>query len=611
MKLSPWRVLLVLIDVACVAVAMLVSAVLLNDGQIAPLWHKLRLCALLTVALVPLCHGLVGLYSRIWEYASVSAAVAIVTGVTGTVALSYTLCRLLGINLPLALWYTTWLTSVAIVGGTRLAWRMIRPVLRRSDDTEQHRILIYGAGPEGTILPVALTRLYDNSYYVVGYLDDNSRKRGLIIGNARVLGTLEDLPHVVSKYRVEEVVITIPLSERDRLRSIFDRCSQAGVRARTLPPILEAIEDSYIAPREVLAEDLLEREWSPAEVRLEADYLADRTVLVTGAGGSIGSELCRQLCRYPIRRLLLLGRGENRIHWIYLYLRNRFPELEIIPIIQNVTTESGMRQVFAQYRPAVVFHAAAHKHVYLMEAAPIEAVRNNVGGTRLMADLAEEYKVERFVFISTDKAVAPSSVMGATKRVGELLLTSRPYQGTEFVCVRFGNVLGSEGSVLEIFRRQWRRREPLTVTDARATRYFMSIPEACFLVLQAGSLGRHGQIFLLDMGEAVSVLKLAQEFILLHGGNPFDPAAIRLTGLTHGEKLHEALTYADEDLLATADDRIMQVASHSQRPQYEPLRQQIEHLEAEAAAEAEAEVCLGLNAITHSTLAPCVRAAAV
>ncbi|MEI6503714.1 MAG: nucleoside-diphosphate sugar epimerase/dehydratase, partial [Armatimonadota bacterium] len=535
---------------------------------------------ILTALLVPLCHYLAGLYNRIWEYASAGAVVSIVAGVSITLLASYAACLAMGIALPGILWYVTWLTSILLVGGTRLGWRMVRPMLMKSSEGAPKRVLIYGTGPDGCALPRTLDRLYGNSCYTVGYLDENPGRRGLIIGTAKVLGTLSDLPRVVSRHKVNEVVITTALSDRDKTRAIYDACSKAGVRARSLPPLLEMIEDQHLSSREVLAEDLLDRACPVPGVDLPDNYLAGKTVLVTGAGGSIGSELCRQICQYRPARLLLLGRGENRIHWIYLYLKRRFPEIEIVPIIQNITVENGVRRVFERYRPQVVFHTAAHKHVYLMEREPVEAVRNNVVGTRILAEAAEEFGVERFVAISTDKAVAPSGVMGATKRVGELLLTTRPRCGTDFICVRFGNVLGSEGSVLEIFKRQWQRREPLTVTDPEATRFFMTIPEACLLVLQAGSLGSHGQIFLLDMGRAISIMKLAQEFILLQGGNPYDPEAIRLTGLRHGEKLHEELTYAEEELLPTADERILQVGGNGHHLSPEAVARHIDRLEA-------------------------------
>ena len=604
MRVSLWRMLLALIDMASVCVAMVVAAVLLYDGQFGDLWHILRVAVVVTAMLVPLCHYLAGLYSRIWEYASAGAVVAIVAGVSGTLLASYALCQAVGAGLPVILWYVTWLTSILLVGSTRLGWRMVRPMLTKDSGQAPKRVLIYGTGPDGCSLPRTLGRLYGNSCHTVGYLDEDPGRRGLIIGTAKVLGTLEDLSRVVSRHRVDEVVITTALSDRDKTRAIYDACTKAGVRARSLPPLLEMIEDQRLASREVLAEDLLCRECPVPGVELQDDQLAGKTILVTGAGGSIGSELCRQICQYHPARLLLLGRGENRIHWIYLYLKNRFPKVEIVPIIQNITVESSVRRVFERYRPQVVFHTAAHKHVYLMEGEPVEAVRNNVIGTRILAEAAEEFGVERFVSISTDKAVAPGGIMGATKRVGELLLTTRPRCGTDFICVRFGNVLGSEGSVLEIFKRQWQRREPLTITDPEATRFFMTIPEACLLVLQAGALGSHGQIFLLDMGRAISIMKLAQEFILLQGGNPYDPEAIRLTGLRHGEKLHEELTYAEEELLPTADERILQVSSNGHQLSPEVIARHIDRLEAYVAVENEEAICDGLNALTGSGVHP-------
>lgn len=586
---------------------MVLGTVLLYGGEVpVAVWHALEPSLLITIALLVASNFLAGLYNRIWEYATAETAVAIGIGVTAAVAGGMVVSRAVNLpdSLPIAVWYVTWLTCLVTIGGIRFAWRMLRPRLGKAGAPAAKRILIYGAGEQGSLLTRALTHMNDNSYHVVGYVDDDPDKMGVIIGKVRVLGNGHDVPHLVARHRVDEVIITVPSATREKIREIYQVCTEAGVKAKALPSFLEIMEGASLAPREVSVEDLLGRELSLSSIKLHEDYIAGKTVLVTGAGGSIGSELCRQICRYGPRRLLLLGRGENRIHWAYLHLKQRYPDVEFVTIIQNITVESGMRRVFATYRPDLVFHTAAHKHVYLMERAPVEAVRNNVIGTRILARLAEEYGVERFTAISTDKAVAPTAVMGATKRVGELLLTTRPYLGTRFICVRFGNVLGSEGSVLEIFKRQRQRGEPLTVTDPQATRYFMSIPEACFLVLQSGAIGTHGNIFLLDMGEAISILKLAQDFILMHGGNPHEEGAIKITGLRHGEKMHETLTYSQEELLPTADEHILQVAGGCPQESIEHLRDQIAGLERCVENEDEEGVCAILNAITGSCVTP-------
>jgi len=580
--MTPWRVLLALIDGAIVAVALLLTTVLHYRGQI-PTDLSPHLIPLVLVGALALfvANYILGLYNRVWAYASVETGVAVGVAVTAAIAGTYAAAILLSAPLPLSVWYATWLTCLVLVGGIRMAWRLIRPLLARNHRDgalSLRRVLVYGAGSAGCMLPRALDGLNGHTYQLVGYVDDDPAKRGVIIGHHRVLGSGRELAKLVRKYRIDEVVIAIPSASRERMREIYLACREANVTAKAMPPFLELLEGRSFAPREVRVEDLLGRDLAVKSIELHEDYLRDQVILVTGAGGSIGSELCRQICRYGPRQLLLLGRGENRIHWAYLSLRQRYPEIDFVPLIHSVTSAPALRQVFATYQPSVVFHAAAHKHVYLMERVPAEAAYNNIEGTMNVADLAEEFGVRRFVFISTDKAVAPTSVMGATKRVCELMLTARPHRGTCFVCVRFGNVLGSEGSVLEIFRRQWARREPLTVTHREATRYFMTIPEACFLVLQAGAIGEHAGIYLLDMGQPVSIMKLAEDFILLSGGNPHDLDAIKITGLQPGEKLHESLTSYDEKLLQTEDPYIFQVDTRNVQFTPEYLDRQLDAL---------------------------------
>jgi FlaA1/EpsC-like NDP-sugar epimerase len=541
---------------------MLLATTMVYSGTIPiTLWERLEYAIAMTVLLVIVANALTGLYNRVWQFASASTALVVLLSLSAALVLSSGLLMFWEIQLPLSVWYITWLTSMLTIGGSRYAWRMIRPHLQHRNGNGSRRVLIYGAGSEGMVIAQALANMPEGGFHIAGYIDDNPLKRGTVIGLAKVLGDGSELAELVQRHHIDEVIITIPSATRDQIKRIYMICREANVKAQALPPLLELLEDSQAAPHDVSVEDLLGRELSLVSIELYRDYISGKTILVTGAGGSIGSELCRQICRYGPRKLLLVGRGENRLHWIYLYLSQRYPNLEILPIVQSITETDSLREIFAEHQPEIVFHTAAHKHVYLMEKAPVEAVRNNVLGTARLADLAEEFRVERFIFISSDKAVAPSSVMGATKRVGELLLTLRPARGTQFICVRFGNVLGSEGSVLEIFKRQWARREPLTVTHPEATRYFMSIPEACFLVLQAGALGKNGNIFLLDMGEPINIRKLAEDFILLNGGNPHEPGVIVYNGLKTGEKLHEKLACHNEQLLATDDEHIFRVGS--------------------------------------------------
>jgi len=460
-------------------------------------------------------------------------------------------------------------------------YRLESQKLHRSEDGDAKvkRVLIYGAGAFGSSVAQMFGRLNYHNYKVVGFIDNDPRKCGVYIRGLRVLGNGAQLKEVVAKHQIDEVIVAITNIKKETLHGIFLQCREAGVQTKIMPSLLEIMQDRPHLPRDINVEDLLGRDISVTSIDLHKSYIRDKTVLVTGAGGSIGSELSRQICNYKPKHLILLGRGENRIHWIYLQLKDRHPDIDITPSVENITVRSAMESVFDTHRPDIVFHTAAHKHVYLMEYVPAEAVRNNILGTQLLAEVAERYNVERFVFVSTDKAVEPNSVMGATKRVCELMLAQRPYVGTSHVCVRFGNVLGSDGSVLEIFKRQWHSGLPLTITDPEATRYFMSIAESSFLVLQAGALGNHSDTFVLNMGTPVSIKRLAEEFIILNGGNPHDKDATKVIGLYPGEKLHEGLTYHHEELLPTEDENIMRVESAERAPSLDQLEEYLRELQ--------------------------------
>ena len=616
MKCSPWRLMLGVFDAVLTAAAVFVGVTLFNNGAIPPsMWESLQIILPLTMATVVICNVLFGLYNRVWKYAGIETAVAIGASTTLALLAAAFLGKWVGSPLPAVVWCNTWLFSLVAMSGSRFFWRLWRPAIEALTNAQARngngngngngqRVLLYGAGERGCSLLQMMRHQPNPDYCIVGFIDDDPTKHSAYIGGYRVLGTGEELASLVEQHHVDEVVITIADVSKSRLQEILLLCRAARVRATVMPSLLELMDGHRLRPRAINVEDLLGRETSVTDVALHRNYLEGKTVLITGAGGSIGAELSRQICRYNPKHLILLGRGENRIHWIYLQLQARYPDLPITPLIHNITVTHSMESVFARYQPEIVFHAAAHKHVYLMETVPAEAVRNNVIGTRDLARLACEYGVEKFIFISTDKAVAPSSVMGATKRACELLLITRPCAKTEYICVRFGNVLGSEGSVLEIFKRQWQNGEPLTVTHEEATRYFMSIPEASFLVMQAGALGTHGEVFLLDMGNPVKIKQLAEEFIALHGGNPYDPNAIKLTGLREGEKLHEALVYDNEELLPTANSHVMRISDPSGQLTHEVVEEYLQALAQAVRADDDAEALRVLAEFTGGHLRP-------
>jgi FlaA1/EpsC-like NDP-sugar epimerase len=416
---------------------------------------------------------------------------------------------------------------------------------KRAIDGEMFPVLLIGAGEAGVIVARELANRPDLGLKPIGFIDDDAMKVGTSIGGLNVLGQTKKLKEIAAKKRVQRALITIANAPGQKIRRITELCRDAGLETKIIPGIYEIVGDKVNLSRirEVAIEDLLGRE----PVRLDEDIVGStirsRVVLITGAGGSIGSELCRQVARFGPSRLVLVERFENALFEVHRELAAAFPHVPMEPRIADVTDVARMTQVFAESKPELVFHAAAHKHVPMMEWNAGEAVKNNIGGTRAVAELAHEFGVERFVLVSTDKAVNPTSVMGATKRVAEIYLQALSQRSeTRFVTVRFGNVLGSAGSVVPIFREQIAKGGPITVTHPEMTRYFMTIPEASQLVLQAGAMGSGGEIFILDMGEPVKIVDLARDLITLSGLRPNEDIEIRFSGVRPGEKLFEELS---------------------------------------------------------------------
>jgi FlaA1/EpsC-like NDP-sugar epimerase len=441
-------------------------------------------------------------------------------------------------------------TVLAFVGlvGARASWRLrseVQDRKKRAAEGVRHRVLLIGAGEAGVMVAREIANRPDLGLHPVGFLDDNSFKIGTSIAGLPVLGTTQMIAEVAERKRAKRALITIANASGQQIRRISEACRNAGLDTKIIPGIYEIVGEKVNLSRirEIAIEDLLRREPVQLDENMIAGTIRSRVVLVTGAGGSIGSELCRQVCRFGPERLVLVERFENSLFEIHRELAQEFPHVPIEPRVADVTDAARMEQVFEAAKPALVFHAAAHKHVPMMEWNPGEGVKNNIGGTRVVADLSDRFGVERFVLISTDKAVNPSSVMGATKRVAEIYVHALSQRSsTRFVTVRFGNVLGSAGSVIPIFREQIARGGPVTVTHPDMTRYFMTIPEASQLVLQAGAMGDGGEIFILDMGEPVRIVDLAHDLISLSGLRPNDDIEIRFSGIRPGEKLAEELS---------------------------------------------------------------------
>jgi FlaA1/EpsC-like NDP-sugar epimerase len=470
-----------------------------------------------------------------------------------------------GIRLPRSIFVLDFLLALALLTGARLAARTIfeRPsvggLVARGKE-----VVIVGAGDAGQLVIRELQRNRALGYTPIGIVDDDTRKRNLRVHGVRVLGTTAELAHVLRDNRPDELLIAIPSADGEVRRRVVETARDEGIPVKTLPGLYELISgDSNLAAqiRPVQVEDVLGRAQVEVDLKEVAAYLGGQTVLVTGAGGSIGSELCRQIARARPARLVLVENGETALFEIERELLDDRGFSAAIPVLADICNRSKMRQVFERYQPTVVFHAAAYKHVPLMEANPLESVRNNALATKAIADVAVEFGADRFVLVSTDKAVNPKTVMGQSKALCEWIVEAygSRHVSTRFVAVRFGNVLGSSGSVIPIFRRQIAKGGPVTVTHPDMTRYFMTIPEAASLVVQAGAIGGEGEIFVLDMGEPVRILDLARNMIRLSGKEPDRDVPIEFVGARPGEKLHEELWGADEEVRPTSHPKIQRV----------------------------------------------------
>ncbi len=452
-----------------------------------------------------------------------------------------------------------WACTIALASGVRIAVRLYHEEMRQLPGGRLTRLMILGAGDAGDIAIREIQRMRTTEYEIVGLLDDEPSKHGATMLGYKVLGGTDRIKELCEKYQVDEVLIAIPSATPKFIREIVERCQGTKVKFRTLPPLQDLISGRLKVSqiREVEINDLLGREPAKLDTESISEYIKNKVVLITGAGGSIGSEMCRQIGNYAPKKLVLVEQAENPLFFIERELRRTFKNLEIVAYICDIFDRDRIAQIFESEKPAAVFHAAAHKHVPLMEGNPAEAIKNNVFGTKNCADAAQNSNCQKFVMISTDKAVNPTSVMGCSKRVAELYIQSisRP-GGTQFVTVRFGNVLGSNGSVVPIFKEQIRKGGPVTVTHPEMRRYFMTIPEAAQLVMQAAAIGKGGEIFLLDMGEPVKIVDLARDLITLSGFTPGEDIEIAFSGVRPGEKLFEELALKGEDMTPTAHKKI-------------------------------------------------------
>ncbi len=517
-----------------------------------------------------------GLYAHYWIFAGFGEALTILVAIMAGELLQTLLIvgfhpLIGGPTLPRSIPFMDCFFSLLIFAAPRFGVRWLYQRRNRHPAAGVRRVLIAGAGQAGTQVARELLSNPSLGLYPVGFVADDPTKQKLLIHGVKVLGELGDIPALVPVHQVQQVLIAIPSAPPHVIRHIVELCREAKVEPRILPGLSELVSGRVEVQRfrKVELEDLLKRDPIRTDISQVQALLCGKRVLVTGAGGSIGSELCRQIARCAPEELILLGHGENSIFTIYTELQRDFPALSISKVIADIRDEARLRRVFDRYTPQIVFHAAAHKHVPLMEENPEEAVTNNVLGTKNLLTLAEQDGVTHFVMISTDKAVNPTSVMGATKRVAELLVQQTALRtGRCFVAVRFGNVLGSRGSVVPLFQEQIARGGPITVTHPDITRFFMTIPEAVQLVLQAAALGHGGEVFVLDMGQPVRVLDMARDLIRLAGLQEGRDIEIRFTGLRPGEKLYEELFLPGETYHPTAHTKIFVCDGHPPAPQH-------------------------------------------
>lgn len=513
-----------------------------------------------------------GLYRGMWRYTSLEdlwrLMAASLTAQVLVIALVGYWFRFQGY--PRSVFFLDWILTVVLTAGYRIGIRSYysgqwaafdwKNLFSLSRSKQGQPVLIVGAGKAGERVSREILER-PTAYRLVGFVDDAPGKQNRLLHNVPVLGRIEDLPELCVHYQVGLVVVAIPSAMGDQMKRIVELCKQAQVEFKILPGLSELIDGrvSIKKLRDVDYGDLLPRKEVHLDLPGIATYLQDKVVLVTGAGGSIGSQLCRQLTRFAPGELLLLDSSEANLYGIEMELRHELGTANILPILGRCQDQRLLSKVFGDHRPQVIFHAAAYKHVPMLELNPWEAVTNNILGTQVLLETAVKYKSERFVLVSTDKAVRPTNVMGASKRVTELLMLKYAGQGMRLMAVRFGNVLGSSGSVIPLFRRQIEKGGPVTVTHPEVTRYFMTIEEAAQLILQAGSMGQNAEIFILKMGTPVRIADMAQDLIRLSGKEPGKDIQIVFTGLRPGEKLYEELITQGEGIVQTIHDQIMVV----------------------------------------------------
>ncbi len=558
------RIILIVYDIIAVVAASLLALFIRFEGRYIEIPREyisrsLQYIPVIIVITLIIFYGF-RLYSSLWTYAGAPELINITFASALSSIVQMMVMVFFDVRMPRSYYILYGVSLWILVFLSRFSYRGIRTLVKRQASGENtSRVLLVGAGAAGNMLVKEIRNSNYVRKQVVCIVDDDKSKEGNYLHGVKVLGNRQNIPELVKRYRIDEIIIAMPSAPAKEIKEILDVCKETGCELKRLPGVYQLVngEVGISKLKEVDVNDLLGREPVKVDLSTILNYVSGKTVLVTGGGGSIGSEICRQVAEHHPKMLVLVDIYENTTYDIQNELKNKYPELNLVVLIASVRNTKRMDMIFETYRPDIVYHAAAHKHVPLMEDSPNEAVKNNVLGTWKVVQAADKWKVKRFVMISTDKAVNPTNIMGATKRICEMIIqTYNTRSRTEFVAVRFGNVLGSNGSVIPLFKKQIEQGGPVTVTHPDIIRYFMTIPEAVSLVLQAGAYAKGGEIFVLDMGEPVKIADLARNLILLSGHKPDEDIQIVYTGLRPGEKLYEEMLMHEEGLQETENKLI-------------------------------------------------------
>jgi len=576
------RPLIVLLHLCLIVIAYFAAFYLRFEFKLLPKDFKVMLRTLpLLIIIKLLFFYFFGLFAGLWRYVSIiDLWNVILANFLSSVAFCLSVFFYFTfVGYPRSVFIIDFILCTAFVSSVRFFTRLIRERFRESLTVKRKNVLIVGAGQAG----IAVLRECQNNpltgLNVIGFIDDDPAKKRLSLFGIKIFGSRENIPDAVEKYNIEEIILAVPSAKGEVVRDILSYCEMTDANIKIVPGFDKIISGHLeVKPRKVQPEDLLGRKPVNIDETEISSYLKNKRILVTGAGGSIGSELCRQIVKFSPELLILLDNHENYVYYLGVEFSTLYPQLKYKTVIGDIKDIGLLRHLFFTYKPDVVFHAAAHKHVPLMEENPVSAVKNNIIGTRNLIYAANHYGVERFVLISTDKAVNPTSVMGATKRISEMILQAKAKKSkTRFMAVRFGNVLGSDGSVIPLFKKQIEERRPVTVTHPEAKRYFMSASEAAQLVLQAGAIGKRGEIFILDMGDQIKILDLARNLITLSGLKLDKDIFIKFIGLRPGEKLYEETLHDIEKDKTTKYEEIYIAEANEFEPRI--LRKQVKELE--------------------------------